>query len=163
MSDSNPEYKNSNTEDYGPSEYVMLEADFFADSFIDPLPEKSIEKSPYQRTILVVSTIDQLLTEIVSELQNSIGKNVTVLSSSDHQSVQDFLNSEEIDLVLYSSGPGFVAGSPILKAIHSDGNFTLKSTLILLRKSNPELRNWLQDPRRSKHIMKAINQLNELA
>ncbi len=163
MPDTEPEYKNSDTDDYGPSEYVRLEADFFADSFSDPASGKTNKSSPQQRTILVVSLLHQLLNDIVSELQDNLGKNVTVLSACDHQSVQNLLKREEIELVLYSSGPGVAAGSSILKALHADGNFTLKSTLILLRKSNPELRDWVQDPGRSKHIMKAINRLNEQA
>lgn len=163
MPDTEPEYKNSDTENYGPSEYVRLEADFFGDSYSDPASGKTNETLHQQRTILVVSILHQLLNDIVSELQDNLGENVTVLSASDHQSVQNFLKREEIELVLYSSDPGVDTGSTILKALHADGNFTLKSTLILLRKSNPELRNWVQDPRRSKHIMKAINRLNEQA
>lgn len=161
MPDTEQEYKNSDSENYGPSEYVRLEADFFADSYSDPASGKTNEKSTQHRTILVVSILHQSLNEIVSELQDNLGENVRVLSACDHQSVQNFLKREEIELVLYSSGPGVDAGSSILKALHADGNFTLKSTLILLRKSNPELRNWVQDPGRSKHIMKTINRLNE--
>jgi|AntRauTorckE6833_2_1112554.scaffolds.fasta_scaffold00509_6 hypothetical protein len=162
MSDSKPEYKNSDAEDYRVSEYVRLEADFFTDSYSNPTSEKTDETSSHPRTILVISLPHQLLNKIVSELQNNLGKNVTVLSASDHQSVQNFLKREEIGLVLYTSGPGVIAGSSILKALQSDGNFNLKSTLILLRKSNPELQSWVQNPMRSKHIMKAINQLNQL-
>ena len=163
MSDSEPEYKNSDTEeDYRASEYVRLEADFFTDSYSNPVSEKTAETSSDPSAILVISLPHQQLNEIVSELQNNLGEKVTVLSASDHQSVQKFLSSQEIGLVLYTSRPGVIAGSSILKALQSDGNFNVTSTLILLRKSDPEIQSWVQNPMLSKHIMKAINQLNEL-
>jgi len=154
--------KKSDSEDYKASEYVRLEAEFFTDSYSSPTSEESEETSFRNRTILVICFSHPLLNGIVSELQNNLGHKVMVLIASDQQSVQKLLNSEDIGLVLYTSKPEVIAGSSILKALQSDGNFNLKSTLILIRKSDPEIQIWMQNPLRSKHIMKAINQLNEL-
>lgn len=154
--------KKLDSEDYKASEYVRLEAEFFTDSYSSPTTEESDGTSSCNRTILVICFPHPLLDEIVSELQNSLGNKVMVLIASDQLSVQKILNSVEVGLVLYTSKPEVIDGSSILKALQSDGNFNLKSTLILIRKSDPEIQIWIQNPLRSKHIMKAINQLNEL-
>jgi hypothetical protein len=153
--------KGSKAEDYKASEYVRLEADFFTESYCSPTFEDSVETSR-NRTILVISFPHPLLNGIVSELQNNLGDKVIVLIASDQQSVQTILNNKEVGLVLYTSKPDVIGGSSILKALQSDGNFSLKSTLILIRKSDPEIQSWIQNSLRSKHIMKTINQLNEL-
>lgn len=163
MSDSDSEYKNKNAENYKASEYVRLEADFFADTYAKPASQTSDENIHHQRILLVVAMKHLALSGIVSELQLNLGENVTVLSASDHHSVQNLLKQKDIDVVLYNSDTGYSEESSILQALQSDGNFNINTTQILLKKYSPELQTWLQNSMRSKHIMKAINQLNELS
>lgn len=145
----------------GPSDYVRLEADFFFDSYSASKPATVKTDSVKQRTVLVISQLKDLLNKVADDLQTDLGESATVLRASNRKSVLKFLKQGNVELVLYSPEAEYISGSSIMEALHSDGSYTLKSTLILLRKSDSELRSWVQHPAHSKYIMKAVNRFNE--
>lgn len=159
MPDTDHRQRDLENKNYSASEYVRLEADFLTGG--PPGKTESKKWNKLKITVLLISQLFEILKDIALELESGLGGEVTVIPVSDSSTVIDLLKKGNVDLVLYNPGPDLMAGSSIMDALQSGDHFCFRSTLILLRKSDDDLQNWVQHPSHSEHLMRAINRMNE--
>ncbi len=152
--------KNKSSPAY-PSEYVRLEAGLIAKpGFKDPTGDAKIQ-SGNPRTILILSASVDKCDETAKSLRDGLGQEAVIIPCINTDDAVKWLNKGSIDLLL--CGRNITLNkfeNNDLPPLHSN-NSIYGASLVLIRKSDPSLIAWIQEPGHLHQLSAAIAILNE--